>query len=203
MAKSKRKRGKPASSVLPREPAAGFPWKYAVYAALAGLLAWGGYGYFAGQNRASAFAALAQQGQSALTRVTVRQSEGRTHLRAGQQITYGVNPPTSGPHYPVWVDPGFYDSAKSRSNLVHAMEHGMVVIHYDTPGDAVMATIRDWTGLFTGPWSGIVTVRRAGLGEKLILTAWRRTLRLNRFEEKSAAAFIDAFRGRGPERQVR
>jgi hypothetical protein len=83
------------------------------------------------------------------------------------------------------------------------MEHGMVVIHYDTPGDAVMATIRDWTGLFTGPWSGIVTVRRAGLGEKLILTAWRRTLRLNRFEEKSAAAFIDAFRGRGPERQVR
>jgi len=203
MAKSKRKRGKTTPAEQPSAAAARFPRKYAIYAIAAGLLAWLGYDFYVSQNQADAFAILAEQGQSALTRVEVRRSEGRTHLRAGQQITYNTDPPTSGPHYSVWVDPGFYDSAKSRSNLVHSMEHGMIVIHYDAPGDAVMATIRSWAGLFTGPWSGIVAVRRAGLGEKLILTAWRRTLRLNRFEEKPAAAFIDAFRGRGPEKKVR
>ena len=203
MAKSKRKRAKCAPVDRRRKSTAGFPRKYAIFALAAGLLAWAGYTYFAGQNQVFAFAELAEQGKSALARVTVRQSEGRTHLRAGQRISYGANPPTSGPHYPVWVDPGFYDTAKSRSNLVHSLEHGMVVIHYDAPGEAAMATIRAWTGLFTGLWSGIVTVRRAGLGEKLILTAWRRTLRLNRFDEKSAAAFIDAYRGRGPEKPVR
>ena len=203
MAKGKRKRGKSAPAEGPGKSPTGFPWKYAVYAAAAGLLAWAGYSYFAGQNQASAFAALAKQGQAALARVVVRESEGRTHLRAGQGISYRANPPTSGPHYPVWVDPNFYDSAKSRSNLVHSMEHGMVVIHYDTPGDDAMATIRQWTGLFTGQWSGIVAVRRIGLGKKIILTAWRRTLRLDRFEDESAAAFIDAYRGRGPENPVR
>jgi len=203
MAKSKRNRAKPAPADRPRKSAAGFPWKYAVYVAVAGLLAWAGYDYFAGRNESSAFAELAERGKSALARVEVRQSEGRGHLRAGQPISYGANPPISGPHYSTSVDPGFYDSAKSRSNLVHSLEHGLVVIHYDAPGDAVMATLHAWTGLFTGPWSGIVAVRRAGLGEKLILTAWRRTLRLNRFDEKSAAAFIDAFRGRGPENPVR
>ena len=203
MAEGKRKRGKFAPAQGLGKSTAGLPWKYAVYAVAAGLLAWAGYSYFASQNQASAFAVLAKQGQAALARVVVRESEGRTHLRAGQGISYRANPPTSGPHYPVWVNPDFYGSAKSRSNLVHSMEHGMVVIHYDTPGDDAMATIRQWTGLFSGPWSGIVTVRRIGLGEKFILTAWRRILRLDRFEEKPAAAFIDAYRGRGPEKPVR
>ena len=83
------------------------------------------------------------------------------------------------------------------------IEHGMIVIFYDKPVAAVMERLRDWTALFPGPWSGIVSVARAGLGEKLILTAWRRTLRLDAFEETAAAAFIDAYRGRGPENPVR
>ncbi len=203
MAKSKRKRVKPASADQTGKSDTGLPWKYVVYAAVAGLLAWAGYSYFASQDRSAAFAELAAQGKSALTRVEVRRSEGRGHLGGGRQINYGANPPTSGPHYPATVAAGFYDTAKSRSNLVHSLEHGLVVLYYDAPGDAVMATLREWTGMFTGPWSGIVSVRRAGLGEKLILTAWRRTLRLNRFDEKAAAAFIDAFRGRGPENPVR
>jgi hypothetical protein len=203
MAKGKRKRAKTAPAEGTAKSTAGFPKKYVAYAVVAGLLAWAGYSYFTAQNHAAAFAVLAEQGQAALARVDVRESEGRNHLRAGQGISYRTNPPTSGPHYPVLVDPNFYVSAKSRSNLVHSMEHGMVVIHYDTPGDEAIATIRQWTGLFGGPWSGLIAVRRLGLGEKLILTAWRRTLRLDRFEEKSSAAFIDAFRGRGPEKAVR
>ncbi|MDD9925191.1 MAG: DUF3105 domain-containing protein, partial [Rhodospirillaceae bacterium] len=126
-----------------------------------------------------------------------------THVPAGTQINYGTNPPTSGPHFIHWVNPGFYETSKGRSNLVHSLEHGMIVIYYDQPSAEDLETLKRWTALFTGPWSGIVSVRRAGLGEKVILTAWRRILRLDRLETEAAAAFIDAYRGRGPENPVR
>ena len=181
----------------------GFPTRYAMYAVAALALAGAGYGFLAGQQAAGAFEELAAAGQSELRRVQSFPSEGRTHLPAGTQISYRTNPPTSGPHFNRWVDPGFYDSAKGRSNLVHSLEHGLVVLYYDDPGADAMATLRSWTDLYTGPWSGIVAVRRAGLREKVIVTAWRRMLRLDRFEPEAAAAFIDAYRGRGPENPVR
>ena len=205
MAKSKRGRKQSSYTPSAKDKKAGgnFSWKY-LFLGLCGIgLVAAGYGIYSSQNRAQAFEVLAKQGAAALTRVDTRPSEGRTHLTAGQSIQYGTNPPTSGPHYTVWVDPGFYDTAQSRVNLVHSLEHGMVVVYYDAPGDDVMSRLREWADLFTGPWSGIVVTRRAGLGEKIILTSWRRTLRLDRFDELASAAFIDAYRGRGPENPVR
>ncbi len=55
----------------------------------------------------------------------------------------------------------------------------------------------------TPRWAGIVVTPKSGLGETVVLTAWTRVLRLKPFEPEAAAAFIDAFRGRGPERPVR
>ncbi len=200
MAKSKtrRKNAKPAESQR-----SGFQWKYVFYAAAALAVAGVGYGFISDRNKADEFTALASQGRESLTRVATQRDEGRGHSAPGERLVYGANPATSGRHFPTWVNPGFYETAKGRSNLVHSLEHGMIVIFYDDPGAAVMERLRDWTALFPGAWSGIVSVARAGLGEKLILTAWRRTLRLDRFEEKAAAAFIDAYRGRGPEHPVR
>ncbi len=78
-----------------------------------------------------------------------------------------------------------------------------MVIYYDTPGDAAVATLKDWASRFKGQWSGVVATRFAGLGNELVLTAWTRSLRLNSFDAAQAAAFVDAFRGRGPENPVR
>ena len=39
--------------------------------------------------------------------------------------------------------------------------------------------------------------------EVVVMTAWTKLLRLEAFDEASAAAFIDLFRGRGPENRVR
>lgn len=203
MAKSKtrRKKAKKTGSVESR--GAGFRWKYAFYAAAVAAAVGAGYGFVLNQNKVDEFAVLAVQGRESLTRVATQRNEGRGHAGSGERMVYSANPPTSGRHYPTWVDPGFYETAKGRSNLVHSLEHGMIVIFYDDPGAAVMETLQDWTALFPGTWSGIVSVARAGLGEKLVLTAWRRTLRLDRFEAPAAAAFIDAYRGRGPEHPVR
>ena len=52
-------------------------------------------------------------------------------------------------------------------------------------------------------WDGIVAVPSPGLGEGIVFTAWQKRLTLPRYDETKAAAFIDAFRGRGPENAVR
>lgn len=50
----------------------------------------------------------------------------------------------------------------------------------------------------------IVTGRSGFVGSAVILlTAWTKMLRLAKFDAASAAAFIDRFRGRGPEHPVR
>lgn len=204
MAKSKNRRKKPQSSSQPAaDEGFKFPTKYAFYAVAALALVGAVYGIFSGQQDANAFTLLAEEGRPSLTKVKTYPDEGRTHVPPGTRISYGTNPPTSGSHFPTWVDPGFYDTAKGRSNLVHSLEHGMIVIFYNSPGEEDLKKLRAWTDLFNGPWSGIVAVRRAGLGEKLIITAWRRILRQDRLDAPAAAAFIDAYRGRGPENPVR
>ena len=50
---------------------------------------------------------------------------------------------------------------------------------------------------------GIRAIRRPGLEASVILTAWTRVLTLDGFDRDAAAAFIDAYRGRGPEHPVR
>ena len=82
-------------------------------------------------------------------------------------------------------------------------EHGLIVVYYDKPGTEALETLTAWAQLYDAPWSGVVLTQKPGLGEALVLTAWNRLFRLERFDTAAAAAFIDAFRGRGPEKPVR
>ena len=69
--------------------------------------------------------------------------------------------------------------------------------------EETLEAIRRWTGLYGGEWDGVVAAPRPGLGSEIIVTAWRRVLRLDPFDAPGAAAFIDRYRGRGPENAVR
>ena len=145
----------------------------------------------------------AQAGRPALDAVKTRPDLGRGHVPPGQGVSYGDPFPTSGPHDPKWVEPGFYRTPQTPERLVHAVEHGNIVIYYDKPGDGVRQTLDWWTGLYGGQWSGVVVAPAPGLGAAVVLTAWRKVLRLQPFDGAAAAAFVDAFRGRGPEKPVR
>ena len=149
------------------------------------------------------FLALAAQGRADLDKVVSHPSTGQKHLVPGETYAYTENFPTSGPHAPVPTSPGFYESQQPPVNLVHAIEHGGVLIYYDAPGDEVLATLRDWTALYPGKWDGVLAAPMAGLGEGLVVNAWTKELRLERFDAPAVAAFIDAYRGRGPENPVR
>ena len=173
-------------------------------AVVAGLVVAAGWWWYANQMVESRFLDHVQMGSGTLDRVDRIPNHGTSgHLSPGERVNYGSNTPTSGRHDSRWVNPGIYDSAQPSTMLVHSLEHGMVVIYYGRLEADAMATLEDWSNLYAGPFSGIVMTRQAGLGDKLVLTAWRKSLTLERFGAPAAAAFIDAYRGRGPENPVR
>lgn len=150
-----------------------------------------------------AFLELAAQGRPELARVQTFNSEGREHLDQNVPVEFPGRFPTSGNHYPVWADPGFYNAPQAPELLVHAAEHGNIVIYYDRPGDEAMAILRGWTNLYNGRWDGVVVTPMPGLGTTVVVTAWTKRMTLEQFDPAAAAAFVDAYRGRGPEHPVR
>lgn len=141
--------------------------------------------------------------QAALRQVETFPCPSRDHVQPGVDIYYPMDPPVCGQHYATWVKPGFYTTGQVPEELVHSLEHGYVVIYYDQPEPAALQTLQDLAERFTGDWDGVVVVPRPGLGQRLILTAWGKMLRLDTFDENAVMAFLDAYRGRGPEHPVR
>ncbi len=172
-------------------------------AVLVALIGGGGFMWWGSFSAERDFLALAERGKGALARVKAGTGAGGGHLTPGQAYSYAERFPTSGPHDRVWTGAGFYEVPQPPTRLVHAAEHGNVVIYYDTPATSVLDTLKRWAGLYDAQWSGIVVTPMSGMGETIVLTAWKKMLRLERFDAAAAAAFIDAYRGRGPERQVR
>lgn len=150
-----------------------------------------------------AFADYAAQGQSALAKVETTTNFGRNHLSPGQSHSYSQNFPTSGTHQTSWINPGFYSERQPPTQLVHSLEHGHIVIYYEDPGADAVTHMKDWASLYGADWQGVIATPSSGLGQAVVLTAWRKILKLDRFEAAAAAAFIDEFRGRGPEHPVR
>ena len=149
------------------------------------------------------FEALAARGNAVLGRVEEVPSLGRGKLPMGVDFPYEDRFPTSGPRDPVWAHAGFYKQPQRPSELVGALEHGNVVVYYDQPGLDVLRQLKRWCRLFSGKWDGLVVTPMPELGERIVLTAWTRRLALDSFDPAAAAAFIDAYRGRGPAMRVR
>lgn len=143
--------------------------------------------------------ALAQEGQGVLAQVRSPASQGNGHLGVGQTKAYIEIFPTSGDHSETPLKAGVYDRPMPKVNLVHSLEHGAIVIYYENPGEDAARLFKDWASLYTGSFESFIATKSPGLGEAVVLTAWTKSLRLERFDAASAAAFMDAYRGRGPE----
>lgn len=178
-------------------------WEGIVLAVIGGVVLFGIWLWWSSRDDADAFNLLVEAGRGSLSGIQTLPDAGSNHLASGQQFRYPSQFPTSGPHDPNMLNPGFYSDPQRSERLVHSLEHGIVVIYYDDPGGDAMDTLRDWTGQFRGPWSGVIAVKRPGLGQEVVLTAWQRVFRQDTFEPAAAAAFVDLFRGRGPENAVR
>jgi hypothetical protein len=205
MAKSKvRRKPKRSPQAKAEESAQKTKSSVVKIAVVVGLVAAAGWWWYGNQQAEELFFDHVRAGAGTLERVERHADHGTSgHLTPGERVNYGTNTPTSGRHDGRPVTPGVYTSVQAPTKLVHSLEHGMVVVYYDRPSADDMATLEDWSGLYGGPFSGIVVTRQPGLGDRLLLTAWRKSLSLDDFDADAAAVFIDAYRGRGPENPIR
>jgi hypothetical protein len=52
------------------------------------------------------------------------------HVVEGTVITYSSNPPSSGPHYPIWANFQEFTVPIDDGYLVHSLEHGAILLLY-------------------------------------------------------------------------
>jgi hypothetical protein len=137
--------------------------------------------------------------------------QGRGHIAEGvPHDPYNSDPPSSGPHYALPAEAGFYEVAPADEYLVHSLEHGYVIIWYNCDRlvtgtcDDLKADVRDvmsraGNSLITNTLK-LIAVPRPSMPQALALTAWSRIHRMEQFDRQEIIDFIKAFRDtRAPE----
>ena len=114
--------------------------------------------------------------------------------------TFRVDPPAGGPHEPQAANPGFYEGTRAPSDgqLVHAMEHGFVVLWYkpDLPPEKMdqLEQLSDQFG------RELIVVPRPSLEGQVAVTAWHKRLLCGELVPDKVARFTEAFKDQGPEK---
>jgi len=125
--------------------------------------------------------------------------EPSPHVPVCIPIAYSTNPPTSGPHYPIWAAFKTYDAAVPRGFYVHDLEHGAIVITYNcNPScDAELAQLATFLDtlpadpLCVAPLkSRIVVTPDPHLDVRFAASAWGFSLRSNCFDLTPLGTFI-------------
>ena len=150
-------------------------------------------------------AAAAGGGQLKSNRAT-----SRTHTTdIEQKVHYKQNPPNSGRHYEIPAEDGLYQQAPPEVTLVHAQEHGRVVVWVKPSLPASVR--RQIRALFDEDSYQMIVVPRRDMPYAIAATAWGRdppplgtgyTIGFPKWDEKvidAIRAFRDEHRSDGPE----
>jgi hypothetical protein len=133
------------------------------------------------------------------------------HVDFDADITWDTNPPSSGPHYPVWAHWGVHTETLPRGYYVHNEEHGGVVVLYNcsmlADCAATSAALQAWVlslppepmCMGTGVSRRIVLTRDDLIDTPVAAAAWGWTYAANCVDTPSLAAFVFGRTGHGPE----
>jgi Protein of unknown function (DUF3105) len=145
--------------------------------------------------------------------------EGANHVDCTPVPTYGTNPPSSGNHYQIWADFKTYAAPVPWGHLVHALEHGAIVIVYNCPDGCPDEVARAQTmidGLpypldpadvdvadgfnCVAPTKGrIILAPDPHLDVRWAASAWTWTLKSSCFDEDTFSAFARGHYAQGRE----
>ena len=187
-------------------------WSIAAVAAALLALAGGCSTQTAGVGRgdSGADATLTIEAGGCLALIESHPSEGASHIVCTGPASYQTVPPSSGNHYPKWPDFHTYDQPVPWGNLVHALEHGAVVIVYNCPQGCADEVARAQALIDQLPADPLCTppdVRRVILAPDPTLpaairwaaSAWTWTLRAPCFDEAPLRTFVSQHYGQGSE----
>ena len=130
------------------------------------------------------------------------------HVAMCFPVVYSSNPPTSGPHYPVWASFKTFTAPVPRGFTVHDLEHGAIVISYKCAGGcaselAALQALVDARaadpGCVAPVKSRIVITPDPLLDVPFAAAAWGFALTSQCFDLPALGAFIDAHYGMGTE----
>jgi hypothetical protein len=134
------------------------------------------------------------------------------HVAIGSTIEWDSNPPSSGPHYPIWAAYQSYASPVPRGYYVHDLEHGAIVMLYrcDDAGcpdvvsafDEVAASLPDdplCTSLDDGVRVRTVITPDPLLDTPIAAAAWGWTYTADCIDLPTLEAFAAAHYAQGPE----
>lgn len=122
---------------------------------------------------------------------------GRNHVPGSP--SYRVNPPAGGNHAASPAGPTVYADAPPDGQVVHAMEHGDVVLWHrpDVAVEAV-AQLREVAARYA---DDVLVVPRASLTVPVAATAWHRRVLCPEPNQGSIELFVRSYRDKGPEKQ--
>lgn len=147
-------------------------------------------------------------GSTCSTRITQYPPVASPHVDLCSDVTYGSNPPTSGPHYPTWAAYTTFDFAVPPGFWVHDLEHGGVVVTYNCPDGCAddVASLQAFLDarpadpLCDPPvHARIVVTPDPDLDARFAASAWGWALESDHFDLDALGAFLDAHYGHAPE----
>jgi hypothetical protein len=143
-----------------------------------------------------------------MTTVTGYPIAASPHVLQCSPVSYATNPPTSGPHYPVWAAYAAYGVPVPRGFYVHDLEHGAIVILYNCPSGCAqdvadveaLLTARAPDPLCTSPVQNrFVVAPDPAIPTRFAAAAWGYALTSDCFDLPALGAFIDAHYAHGAE----
>ena len=123
------------------------------------------------------------------------------HLVGNQTADYTTIPPYGEEHDPRPLPCGIYSSTPTFEMVVHAMEHGAVVLWY-TPNDLNADDITALTEISSKHLNDndyAIQAPYGGLSAPLMLVAWGVRLPLEAVDERAIEQFFDEFHDEAPE----
>ena len=111
-------------------------------------------------------------------------------------------PPTSGRHWNGWVQCGFYTDPVPDERIVHNMEHGNIIVHYNLPDAAQVAELRDAYDAIgqTTAWGVARPYDQIPVGTVALTTWGVMDGPINGVDQERIERFFEAYSGKlGPE----
>ncbi len=132
------------------------------------------------------------------------------HVPVCSKINFATNPPTSGPHYPIWANFQNYDKPIPRGFYLHSEEHSAVVLLYNCarfhqPGtscDAMVAAMKAYVAASPADpncqppiHNRIMIVPDPDLDAPFAAAAWGFALKGQCFDPALTTGFVNAHYG--------
>jgi hypothetical protein len=136
--------------------------------------------------------------------------EGHNHAAQDAPLTFQSRPPSSGTHYPTWVQTyGLLDPAPPTGNWVHNLEHGAVVILYNCP-EGCPEIVKQLGELYPtlplgpnarGARARVLIVPYTEMDAKVAAVSWGWLLEQPELNTDELRKFVEQHMDRGPECQ--